>query len=80
MNTETSIAIWSVLLRTSFPDVRNTENQWKKIASDFSAKSNFPHAIVVLDGKHTVMQAPHNFVSAYFNYKKTQRVVFSCFF
>lgn len=52
----------------------------KKIISDLSAKWNFPYAMVALDGKHIVMQTLHNFGSAYFNYKKTQSVVFSCFF
>lgn len=56
----------------------------KKIISDLSAKWNFPYVIVALDGKlknqTIVMQTLHNSGSAYFNYKKTQSVVFSCFF
>ena len=52
----------------------------KKIISDLSTKWNFPYVTVALDGKHIVMQTLHNSGSAYFNYKKTQSVVFSCFF
>lgn len=45
------------------------ENDWKKYATDFSQKWNFPHVIGAIDGKHVRIQCPPNSGSLYYNYK-----------
>ena len=73
--TETYDAIWTSLIRMHYLDCTSNVSQWKSVAQEFESKWNFPHAIGVLDGKHVVMQAPHNSGSAYFNYKKKHSIV-----
>ena len=73
--TETCSALWASLLNKKFLDPPSTESEWKVVAQEFEAKWNFPHALGAIDGKHVVMQAPHNSGSEYFNYKKTHSVV-----
>ena len=74
--TETSNAIWTVLIREGFLTCPSMEEDWKKISQSFENKWNFPNAIGAIDGKHIViMQAPHNAGSGYFRYKKTHNVV-----
>ena len=73
--TETCDAIWTVLMREGFLTCPSKEEEWKEISQSFENKWNFPHVLGTLDGKHIVMQAPHNAGSGYFNYKKTQSVV-----
>ena len=74
--TETSNAIWTVLMREGFLTCPSMEEEWKKISQGFENKWNFPHAIGAIDGKHIVtMHAPQNAGSGYFHYKKTHNVV-----
>ena len=73
--TETCDAIWTVLMRESFLTCPSKEGEWKEKSQSFENKWNFPHVIGALDGKHIVMQAPHNVGSGYFNYKKTHSVL-----
>ena len=73
--TETYDAIWTSLIRMHYLDCTSNVSEWKSVAQEFESKWNFPHAIGVLDGKHVVMQAPHNSGSAYFNYKKKHSIV-----
>ena len=56
-------------------NLSSKEEEWKEISQSFENKWNFPHVIGTLDGKHIVMQAPHNAGSGYFNYKKTHSMV-----
>ena len=72
---ETCDALWASLLNLKFIDPPSTEAQWREIAAEFENKWNFPHALGAIDGKHVVMQAPHNSGSEYFNYKKTHGIV-----
>ena len=74
--TETCDAIWTLLKRMHYLDCPSNISEWKSVAQEFESKLNFPHAVGALDGKHVVMQAPHNSGSAYFNYKKTNYRVF----
>ena len=55
-------------------DCPSNVSEWKSVAQEFESKWDFPHAVGTLDGKHMVMQAPHNSGSAYFNYKKTHSI------
>ena len=68
--TEICDAIWTSLKRMHYIDCPSNVSKWKSVAQEFESKWNFPHAVGALDGKHVVMQAPHNRGSAYFNYKK----------
>ena len=73
--TETCDAIWTSLKRMHYLDCPSNVSEWKSVAQEFESKLNFPHAVGALDGKHVVMQAPHNSGSAYFNYKKKHSIV-----
>ena len=72
---ETCDALWDSLLNLKFIDPPSTEAQWREIAAEFETKWTFPHALGAIDGKHVVMQAPHNSGSEYFTYKKTHSIV-----
>ena len=73
--TETCDVIWTSLKRMHYLDCPSNVSEWKSVAEEFESKWNFLHAVGALDGKHVVMQAPHNSGSAYFNYKKTHSIV-----
>nr|XP_012567170.2 putative nuclease HARBI1 [Hydra vulgaris] len=60
---ETCAAIWTSLKERNFLHVPSEKQEWKAIAKEFENMWNFPHAIGAIDGKHIVMQAPHNGVS-----------------
>ena len=65
--------IWEVMspVQLKEPNV----DEWKRIEKGFSAKWSFPNCIGALDGKHIVIQAPHNSGSLFFNYKGTFSLV-----
>jgi hypothetical protein len=72
---ETTEALWDVLLEQGYLDTPKTENDWRKVASEFEELWNFPHCLGAIDGKHITMQAPDNSGSLFFNYKKTFSIV-----
>ena len=73
--TETCGTIWTSLLKEHFIDSPTTVHEWKSVSEEFHSKWDFPNALGAIDGKHVVMQAPHNGGSGYFNYKKTHSIV-----
>lgn len=46
-----------------------SETDWKRHATNFFNKWNFPNCIGAIDGKHIRIQCPPNSGSMYFNYK-----------
>ncbi|KAM4045321.1 uncharacterized protein ACNLHF_009133 [Anomaloglossus baeobatrachus] len=46
-----------------------TQDEWKKIASDFEQTWQFPNCGGALDGKHVRITQPHNSGSYFYNYK-----------
>ena len=67
-------AIWQTMrsLHMRMPQV---STEWEEIASDFHVKWNFQHCVGAIDGKHIVLQSPHNSGSLFFNYKGTFSIV-----
>lgn len=65
---ETCEAIW-LALNDEFLPTPN-EDMWKKIATDFEEKWQFPNCIGAIDGRHIRIQAPPNTGSDFFNYKE----------
>lgn len=55
--------------------VPSTSEDWQSVANNFQLKWNFPKYLGAIDGKHVLIQAPHNSGSYYFNYKKQHSVV-----
>lgn len=53
---------------------RSTE-EWKSIEEGFCQKWNFPGCCGALDGKHVVLNAPHDSGSYYYNYKNQHSIV-----
>lgn len=51
---ETCEELWNTLHKSIFPDIK--EENWLRIANDFSTKWNFPHCIGAIDGKHVIIQ------------------------
>lgn len=46
-----------------------SEEDWKRIATDFEQKWQFPHCLGAIDGKHVAITLPPGCGSEYFNYK-----------
>uniref|UniRef100_A0A3B3S004 DDE Tnp4 domain-containing protein n=1 Tax=Paramormyrops kingsleyae TaxID=1676925 RepID=A0A3B3S004_9TELE len=70
---DVSKAIWDSLVHEYLPVP--TTSHWHKIALGFKERWNFPNCMRAMDGKHVVVQAPHNSGSQYFNCKGTYSIV-----
>jgi|UniRef100_A0A2S2Q4G4 hypothetical protein len=71
---EVCIVIWKLLLAIYLPTPK--EKGWIKISKDFNKVWNFPNctgaiiAIIIIDGKHIIIQCPLCADSEYFNNKR----------
>ena len=66
---------WNTLIEKGYLKSPSTPEESKSISKDFERFWNFPNCIGAIDGKHVLMQAPANSGSAYFNCKKTFRII-----
>ncbi len=53
-----------------------TEDQWRRIAEQFSRRWQFHHCLGALDGKHIAITCPSNAGSEYYNYKGFHSIIF----
>lgn len=60
-------AIWKCVMPKCFPQF--TEKFWLETAAEFYEKTNFPHCIGAIDGKHIRCIKPQHSGSLYYNYK-----------
>nr|XP_029724128.1 uncharacterized protein LOC115264525 [Aedes albopictus] len=70
---ETCEAIAKVL--KNFIKVPQSAEEWKIEADKFADRTNFPHCVGCIDGKHITIIKPMHSGSYYFNYKKTFSIV-----
>lgn len=60
-------AIWKHVKPITFPDF--TETFWLKTATEFYERTNFPHCLGAIDGKHVRVIKPEASGSLHYNYK-----------
>lgn len=60
-------AIWKNVRSIAFPEL--TERFWLQTATEFFEKTNFPHCLGAIDGKHVRIVKPESSGSLYYNYK-----------
>ncbi|CAH1991245.1 unnamed protein product [Acanthoscelides obtectus] len=65
---EVTRSIWNNM-GTKFMACPDTPDKWEEIANGFWMKTNFPHCLGAVDGKHIRLRKPDNTGSMYFNYK-----------
>nr|CAH7762330.1 unnamed protein product [Callosobruchus chinensis] len=70
---ETCEAIWDTMRQTFLPDP-STLN-WQKVSEEFESRSNFPHCIGAIDGKHIRIVNPNQGGSLFFNYKNYYSII-----
>ena len=66
-------AIWNCLQPKFMP--QKTEEDWLQIANLFYERTNFPHCIGAIDGKHIRIRKPDKSGSQFFNYKSYFSIV-----
>lgn len=67
-------AIWAQMA-SDYAKAPSTPEEWRRIASEFQRKWQFPNCLGALDGKHVRIQAPKKSGSLYFNYKGYHSIV-----
>ena len=67
-------AIWNGL-KPEFGKMPSNPDEWLAVSKDYEVLWNFPHCLGAIDGKHIVIQAPHNSGSAFYNYKGTHSIL-----
>ena len=67
-------AIWNTLSE-EYVKAPSIPDEWRGISHESYERRNFPHCCGALDGKHVLVQAPHNSGSAFYNYKGTFSLV-----
>lgn len=70
---EVARAVWDCLVEEYMPVP--TAEDWRAISAEFYQRWNFPNCLGSIDGKHVVIQAPHNSGSLFYNYKGTFSIV-----
>lgn len=65
--------IWARLKDRFMPTP--TKDHWKKIASGFSTRWQFPNCLGVVEGKHVAIVRPQQSENKYINYKGTHSIV-----
>ena len=66
--------MWDILFLTNMK--APARQDWQRIEHWFSTQWNYTNCIGAIDGKHVVIQAPHNSGSQFFNYKSSFLPVF----
>ncbi len=61
--------IWTVMREETLPP-NISEDKWYEIADGFQKRTQFPHCIGAIDGKHIRIISPYHSASLFFNYKK----------
>lgn len=64
-----SKVIWKSLNKEVFISLDCNQNVWREIADGFMTRSNFPHCVGALDGKHVRVIKPAHSASMFYNYK-----------
>ncbi len=72
---ETCESLCTVLKEKGLKECPSDESSWKDVPREFKEKWHFPNYLGTLDGKHVMMQAPHNSGSSFFNYKNFFSIV-----
>lgn len=70
---ETCDILWNSLMPLYLS--QPTENDWKRIATDFEIMWNLPNCVAAIDGKHINIRCPPGAGSEYFNYKGHHSIV-----
>ena len=71
---QTCNAIWQSLQEVYVSHPKNTD-EWVDLAKEFENEWNFPNCLGALDGKHVMIECPHNAGSTTFNYKNFHSLV-----